>query len=76
MLFPNKKKYIGIGHNELKNIGKNPISCIPRINVFFFLLSKCTELTKKGIVKTFIMLQMVSIKKCCSFEKNIFIKEF
>ncbi len=37
MLFPNKRKYIGIGigQNELKNIvisdiGKNPILCIPR----------------------------------------------
>ncbi len=34
MLFPNKRKYIGIGQNLLKNIGisdigKNPISCIP-----------------------------------------------
>ncbi len=36
MLFPNKRKYIGIGQNELKNIGisdigKNPISCIPNL---------------------------------------------
>ncbi len=34
MLFPNKRKYNGIGQIELKNIGisdigKNPISCIP-----------------------------------------------
>ncbi len=36
MLFSNKRKYIGIGQNELKNIGirdigKNPISWIPSL---------------------------------------------
>ncbi len=36
MLFPHKRKYIGIGQNESKNIGisdigKNTISCIPSI---------------------------------------------
>ncbi len=34
MCFPNNRKYIGIGQNQLKNIGisdigKNQISCIP-----------------------------------------------
>ncbi len=42
MLFPNKRKYIGIGQNELKNIGisgicKNPISCIPNYNIYSLL---------------------------------------
>ncbi len=35
MSFPNKRKYIGIGQIELKNIGisaKNPILCIPTLN--------------------------------------------
>ncbi len=45
MLFPNKRKYIGIdiGQNELKNIGisnicKNPISCIPNIYIYIVMV--------------------------------------
>ncbi len=29
--FQTKRKYIGIGQNDLKNIGINPISCIPSV---------------------------------------------